>query len=227
MAAAAGPITSSTRVIDLGAGYGGSARYLARTYGCHVTCLNLSPVQNERNRQKCREQGLESIVKVVEGSFEAIPAPEGSFDLVWSQDAFLHSGNREKVLDEADRVLVKQGGKIVFTDLLEEEDADPGALTMVLKRLPVEHFATANFYLEEMRRRGFQDTRHQDLTPHLATHYEKALQDFHRFETEVRNGDRNGEVTKEFSATTKSGMNYGVKAVRDKSLAWGCFTFRR
>ena len=36
-----------TRVVDLGSGYGGAARYLAGTYGCKVTCLNLSGTQIE------------------------------------------------------------------------------------------------------------------------------------------------------------------------------------
>ncbi|MEM9173880.1 MAG: class I SAM-dependent methyltransferase, partial [Myxococcota bacterium] len=38
------------RVLDLGAGYGGAGRYLATKFGCQVDCLNLSDVQNERNR---------------------------------------------------------------------------------------------------------------------------------------------------------------------------------
>src|SRR5699024_1370546 len=37
---------SSTRIMDVGAGYGGSARHLAEKYGCKVTCLNLSEVEN-------------------------------------------------------------------------------------------------------------------------------------------------------------------------------------
>ncbi|KAF6232062.1 hypothetical protein HO173_009656 [Letharia columbiana] len=36
MAALLAPITSATRILDLGSGYGGAARYLARTYGCKV-----------------------------------------------------------------------------------------------------------------------------------------------------------------------------------------------
>ncbi|MGV9856058.1 methyltransferase domain-containing protein, partial [Streptomyces sp. NPDC003442] len=36
-----------------------------------------------------------------DGSFESIPLPDDSVDVVWSQDAFLHSGNRARPLEEA------------------------------------------------------------------------------------------------------------------------------
>ena len=36
------------RILDVAAGacYGGSAQFLAKTYGCHATCLNLSESHN-------------------------------------------------------------------------------------------------------------------------------------------------------------------------------------
>ena len=68
-------ITSETRVLDLGAGYGGAARWLARKYGCKVTCLNLAEIENERNRNKTREQRLTHLVSVLDGNFEHMPLP--------------------------------------------------------------------------------------------------------------------------------------------------------
>ena len=50
MAASVIGLDSKTRVLDIGSGYGGSARYLVQAYGCQVGCLNLSEVQNQRNR---------------------------------------------------------------------------------------------------------------------------------------------------------------------------------
>ncbi len=60
-------------LLDLGAGYGGAARHLARTYGCHVTAINLIEEQNERNRRLNSEQGLSHLVEVVDAAFEDIP----------------------------------------------------------------------------------------------------------------------------------------------------------
>lgn len=65
--------SSSMLVLDLGAGYGGSARCLVREKGIFVTCLNLSSVQNERNRQMSQEQKLRTLMEVVDGSFEELP----------------------------------------------------------------------------------------------------------------------------------------------------------
>ncbi|MDA2912268.1 methyltransferase domain-containing protein, partial [Nitrospiraceae bacterium AH_259_D15_M11_P09] len=90
MASLLNGIDSRARILDLGAGYGGAARYLAKTYGCHVGCLNLSEVQNQRNRDLNRSQGMDLQINVVDGSFEEIPLGDALVDVVWSQDAFLH-----------------------------------------------------------------------------------------------------------------------------------------
>lgn len=54
-----------------------------------------------------QEEGLGHLVSVREGNFEdlGILGEEG-FDVVWSQDAFLHSGDRKAVVRETDRALV-------------------------------------------------------------------------------------------------------------------------
>ena len=95
------PLDKSSRVLDMGSGYGGTSRYLASTYGCHVVGLNLSEVENERARRLNEEQGLADRIDIVDGSFESVDAESGSFDAACSQDAFLHSGElRGQVSDD-------------------------------------------------------------------------------------------------------------------------------
>ncbi|MGB3232345.1 MAG: methyltransferase domain-containing protein, partial [Mycobacterium sp.] len=127
-------LDSSSVVVDLGAGYGGSARRLATAHGCAVTCVNISETQNDVNRTKNRAAGLEGQVRVVHGSFDDVPMPSGSADVVWSQDAFLHAPDRRKVIDEAFRLL-KPGGELVFTDPMQADDVPDGVLQPVYDRL--------------------------------------------------------------------------------------------
>ena len=77
-------LNTNTKLLDLGSGYGGAARYLAKNFGLQVTCLNLSKTQNERNRSLNKKQNLDNLITVEEGNFEDVPFSEDSFDIVRS-----------------------------------------------------------------------------------------------------------------------------------------------
>ena len=156
MASRLGSIGPGTRVLDIGSGYGGAARYLAKTMGASVTCLNVSDVENERNRAKTQAQGLGDRVTVVHGTFESIPEADATFDVVWSQDAILHSGDRERVLDEVARVL-KPGGEFIFTDPMQADViADPAELQPIYDRIHLSSLASVAFYTQALKKRGFE-----------------------------------------------------------------------
>lgn len=129
-------LTPETKLLDLGSGYGGAARYLAKKHGCQITCLNLSETQNERNMFFNKKHGLDHLITVTNGNFEEIPFPENSYEVVWSQDAIVHSADREKVLSEVDRIL-KKNGDFIFTDLMQTYDCPKSILE------PVYHFLQA------------------------------------------------------------------------------------
>ncbi|MUL42367.1 methyltransferase domain-containing protein [Streptomonospora sp. PA3] len=213
-------ITPDTKVIDIGAGYGGSARYLARTYGCHVTCLNLSEVENERNREKNREEGLDHLIDVIDGSFEDIPVQDNGFDLVWSQDAFLHSGDRTRVMEEAARVL-RRGGDFVFTDPMATDDASFEELKPILKRLHLDTMGTPGFYDRETARLGLRKAEFDDLSEQLPNHYGRVLA-----ETERRESELKGKISDEYLEHMKTGLRNWVNGGRSGSLAWGILHYR-
>lgn len=208
-------LTADTRVLDVGAGYGGSARKLAKQFGCHVTCLNLSEVENERNRQLTAEQGLGDLIDVIDGSFEDIPAEDNRFDVVWSQDAFLHAGDRARVIDEVARVLVP-GGEIVFTDPMASDDVEATALAPILERLHLESMGSPAFYRRELRRLGFDDVSFDDRTDQLVTHYGQVYDELQR-----RIDDLAGTVSDEYLARMSAGLQHWVNGGRAGDLAWG------
>ena len=142
-------LTPQHMVIDLGSGYGGSARYLARHTGCHVDCINLSETENQRNRQMNMEQGLADRIEVIDANFESVPVDDGTFDVAWSQDAILHSGHREQVIHEVARVL-KPGGRFIFTDPMQKNKQKRARDDNVTHRL-TRHYSRVSEELEQQR----------------------------------------------------------------------------
>jgi sarcosine/dimethylglycine N-methyltransferase len=220
MAHMVGPIDKTTRIVDVGAGYGGSARYLAATYGCHVTCLNLSEAQNERNRRMNQEQGLADLIEVTDGSFEEMPYDDTSFDVAWSQDAFLHSGNRQLVLQEVRRVL-KPGGSLIFTDPMQSDDCPSGVLQPVLDRIHLDTLGSYAFYRQAAREVGFEEVEVVDLSSHLPRHYGRV-----REELQSRYDELTTVISKSYIDRMLTGLGHWVAKGEEGYLRWGIIHFR-
>jgi len=209
-----------TRVLDIGSGYCGAARFLARSYGCCVSALNLSDVENAAARRLNKEQGLDELVEVFDGSFQQIQYPDNTFDTVWSQDALLHSGDRTQVIEEVARVL-KPGGQFVFTDPMQADDCPEGVLRPILDRIHLESLGSPGFYREAAEQVGLAEVGYDDLTPHLITHYARVLD-----ETEKRSDELKAAVSLEYIERMKKGLRYWVEGGEKGYLAWGVFEFK-
>ena len=214
-------INDQARILDLGAGYGGAARYLAKRFGCHVVALNLAEAENQRNRSLNAEQSLEHLVDVVDGSFEEIPAEDNRFDVVWSQDAILHSGNRARVIAEVARVL-KPGGDFVFTDPMQADDCPDGVLTPILERIHLDSLGSPGFYKQQCEQVGLQLIKFDEATHQLVRHYSRVLE-----ETESRQADLQGSVSDDYIKRMKEGLGHWIEGGRKGHLAWGIFHFSK
>ena len=214
-------IGPDSRVIDLGAGFGGSARYLVDRFGCHVTCLNLSETQNAFNRELTEKAGMTDKIDVVYGSFEELSDPDESYDIVWSQDAFLHSGERLKVLDEIKRI-TKPGGELIFTDPMQADDCPDGVLDHILRRIHLETFGSVAFYRHELEKRGFSTVELDEMPMNLRTHYNRVREVLM---------ERREEITQLSGADYVDGMIDGLKHWVDGAdkgyLNWGILHFRK
>ncbi|MEV0415138.1 methyltransferase domain-containing protein [Streptomyces sp. NPDC050448] len=208
-------------VLDMGSGYGGAARRLAGEFACHVVALNISEVQNRRHRELNSRRGLDGRIEVVTGSFHDIPAPDGSFDVVWSQEALCHSGDRPQALREARRVL-KPGGRLVFTDVMAAEGAPEGEVRPLAERLTISGFATPGFYEEQLRALEFSDTGFEDLSDHMLTHYERLVD-----ELRTPTPGLVDSVSAEYRDRLERNLPQVAAACRKGHLRWGMFHGRR
>lgn len=220
MASHLGVVDNRTRILDLGAGYGGSARYLAERFACHVTCLNLSETQNALNRKLSEDAGLTDLVDVVHGDFENIPEPDDSYDVIWSQDAILHSGHRTRVLDEVRRVLLP-GGQFLFTDPMQSDDCPEGVLQPILDRIQLSTLASFGFYRTELTARGFEEAITEPLTHQLRMHYWRV--------GEVLNARYDEAVSlsgQTYVDNMIRGLQHWVDGADKGYLAWGIMDYR-
>lgn len=214
-------LNADTRVIDLGAGYGGSARYLANKYGCHVSCVNLSEVQNERNRRMNNQQGLQHLIEVVDGSFEEVPYSDNSFDVVWSQDSLLHSTDRGKVVNEAARLL-SQDGLLIFTDPMQVGKGKRPDLQPVYDRLHLESMGSIELYREIAGKVGLEEVSIEEYPEQLVNHYSRVLDEINRRYHELV------EVSnKEYIERTKKGLHHWIENGKKGNLNWGIMVFRK
>ena len=218
-------LNGESMVLDLGSGYCGSARYLARQYGVDVKAINLSEVENQRARTLNAAAGLSDKIEVIDGSFEKLPfdtaGHDSGFDVVWSQDAILHSDQREQVLAEAFRVL-KPGGYLVFTDPMQADDCPQGVLQPIYDRIHLSSLGSPGFYLRTAAQVGFDAVRFDDLTHQLINHYQRVLD-----ETEKKAGELKGKINPDYIERMKTGLGYWVDGGKKGYLAWGIFLLQK
>ena len=114
-------LKEDSRVLDLGCGYGATARYLAREYGCGVVGINVSRKELDLANERALEAGLQGLLSFESGDFHSLSYRDESFHVVWSQDSFLHGADKAKIISESKRVLMR-GGTLIFTDILVRTD---------------------------------------------------------------------------------------------------------
>lgn len=209
------------KILDLGSGYGGAARYLASLGEHHITCLNLSQVQNKRNRELSYHAGLESRIPVIDGNFESIPIEGSQFDLVWCQDAILHSSRKDRVFAEVDRVL-RRGGEFLFTDPMQQHGVDPSQLRPVLDRIHLDCMGTVEGYVDLADQLGWETVRVDEKVQCLIDHYSHVLADLTQREHDLREFIDPG-----FIERMKLGLKYWIDAGRENLLNWGVLHFKK
>ena len=91
-------LTEDSRVLDVGCGIGGPARYLAHAYGCRVDGIDLTPELIETGRVLTERCKLADRVMLQVGNALDLPYPEQTFDVVWCQNVVMNISDKTELL---------------------------------------------------------------------------------------------------------------------------------
>ena len=102
------------RLLDVGCGNGAAAIHLARTFRLDATGIDIDADQIQAAAEAAN--GLPDTRFIV-GDANALPFPDGEFDLVYTNKATHHIPDWRRAISEMARVL-KPGGHLIYSDFV-------------------------------------------------------------------------------------------------------------
>ena len=169
------PITKNQKILDVGCGLGGPARYYAKEFKCHITGVDITPSFIEIGNKFNRLTSMSTMVDLYVGNGEKLEFEDEVFDGAYSQHVTMNISDRMKFFSEIYRVL-KKGSFFAFTEhgLGPEGDpifplpwADNQEMSFLL---PLEN---TNAILKEI---GFQNIKIIETSDKYIAGYEKLIQ---------------------------------------------------
>lgn len=110
-------ITPETRVLDIGAGLGGTARHILHRYGAMVTGVDLTPAFVEVADALNARLKLGAGIRMLHGSALDLPVPAGGVDLAVMFHVGMNIEDKHRLLAEVARVLTP-GGTFALFDVM-------------------------------------------------------------------------------------------------------------
>jgi ubiquinone/menaquinone biosynthesis C-methylase UbiE len=118
------PARAADRLLDVGSGIGGPARYIATRFGCHVTGIDLTAEFCDVARHLTRLAGLDGRVRFETGNALAMPFADDSFEGAYSINVSMNIADKAAFYREVHRVL-RPGGWFVLAEVAKGTGAAP------------------------------------------------------------------------------------------------------
>ena len=152
------------RVLEVGSGLGGPARYMADRIGCTVTALELQSDVHEVATRLTERCGLAPLVRHQRGDILEGPVPPGHFDALVAWLSFLHIPERERLYRRCHEAL-RPGGRLYVEDLFERGAFTTGERDTLAVKVYSRNLPRLEALRHELGRAGFDDIEIEDLTP--------------------------------------------------------------
>lgn len=112
-------------VLYVGSGIGVGPSYLASTFGCRVTAVDVSPKMLDWTRIRVRRDGVAHLVSPVQADVLALPFADGGFDLVLVESVLAFVADKQRAVAECVRV-TRPGGWVGMNETVWRDGPPAG-----------------------------------------------------------------------------------------------------
>ncbi|XWW98128.1 hypothetical protein V2A60_006125 [Cordyceps javanica] len=171
-AAASLGLRPGARVVDVGAGFGATGRFLSRHYDADVTGVELQPEIHALADIITARNGLSARVRSVNADFTALAggAPSlvpggggGPVDHVVSFLCVLHIPDRAAVFGGAASML-RRGGTVYLEDFFARRELDEPTSRQLRDVVSCPYLPSRERYVQDLEAAGFGDVVFEDMT---------------------------------------------------------------
>jgi len=147
-------IAAGDRLLDVGSGIGGPARYLAERFGCHVTGIDLTGELCDVARHLTALVGFDARVAFEQGDALAMPFADACFDGAYSMNVSMNIADKAALYREIHRVL-KPGAWLALSELALGPAGEPDYPTPWAAGAEASFLATPGETEQGLRAAGF------------------------------------------------------------------------
>ncbi|MEY2583133.1 MAG: hypothetical protein QOE09_2982 [Ilumatobacteraceae bacterium] len=163
------------RVLDIGSGIGGPARYIAAKSAAHVTALELQPDLDALAADLTRRCGLAHLVEHRCGNI--LDDLGETYDAVVSFLCFLHIADRRRLL-AACRAALAAGGGMYIEDFAKRREPTGEEASLLEVKVQCAVLPSPIEYDEQLRAAGFAEIHVEDVTSQWGAFTASRLDEF-------------------------------------------------
>ena len=154
------------KILDVGCGIGGPARYLAWKSGCSITGADIQDQLVEAGNAVTKMVQLDSLVNLVAGDVcDSNLFEESTFDAFISLLVILHIEDRARLFASLMRAN-KAGGGFLIEDMVALDPAFSADETRIAQQvIGAPYLPTIDEYRQHLETAGFVDVEFESLTP--------------------------------------------------------------
>jgi len=204
------PIGPDDHILDMGAGMGGPARYMADRFDCRVTGIDLTEEFCNLAQHLNQLLGLDDKVTVRQGDVLAMPFEEASFNGAYSMNVSMNIADKAAFYSEIMRVL-KPGGWLVLSEIAKGPGGELDFPTPWARTASSSFLATPEATCENLEAAGFRSVQMRDTISESMDFAARSREIVERGSKPPHRAVRlvHGEIAAEASANSARGLKNG------------------